>query len=99
MWLDTRFLATADSGAHDDYKKRLVAARSTETVLIPRCSTRAGRTRRIALYAGQSVGLIRDLPLVASVIAELARAFVYIQVFGNISQLDPAFLPEISLYC
>lgn len=35
-----------------------------------------GEIEAFALYAGQSVGLIRDLPPVASVIAELASAFV-----------------------
>jgi nitronate monooxygenase len=32
VWLGTRFLATEESGAHDDYKRRLVAARSTDTI-------------------------------------------------------------------
>ena len=132
VWLGTRFLATAESGAHDDYKKRLLAARSTDTVYTvlfdqgwPDAPHRAlrnstvemwesagrpptgkrpregelvgafpngdpirrygvpapmqgatGQIEAFALYAGQSVGLIRDLPTAASVIAELAKAFV-----------------------
>jgi NAD(P)H-dependent flavin oxidoreductase YrpB (nitropropane dioxygenase family) len=31
-WMGTRFLATAEARAHDDYKSRLVAARETDTV-------------------------------------------------------------------
>ena len=131
VWLGTRFLATVESGAHDDYKKRLVAARSTDTVYTTLfdqgwpdaphralrnstvemwesagCPTTGKRSREgelvgafpngdpirryavpapmqgatgeieaFALYAGQSVGLIRDLPSVASVMTELAGAF------------------------
>ncbi len=131
VWLGTRFLATAESGAHDDYKKRLVAARSTDTIYTTLfdqgwpdaphralrnstvemwegagCPTTGKRPREgelvgafpngdpvrrygvpapmqgatgeieaFALYAGQSVGLIRDLPSVAAVMAELAGAF------------------------
>jgi hypothetical protein len=44
----------------------------------------------------QSIALIRDLPPDASLVAKLARAFVYIQVFGNISQPELAFFPDIS---
>lgn len=131
VWLGTRFLATAESGAHDDYKKLLLAARSTDTVYTtlfdhgwPDAPHRAlrnstvemwesagrpvtgkrphegevvgafpngdpirrygvpapmqgasGEIEAFALYAGQSVGLIRDLPPVASVMAELAKVF------------------------
>ena len=32
VWLGTRFLATVESGAHDDFKKRLLEARATDTV-------------------------------------------------------------------
>ena len=35
----------------------------------------SGEIEAFALYAGQSVGLIRDLPLAASVMHELAGAF------------------------
>jgi len=132
VWLGTRFLATVESGAHDDFKKHLLAARATDTVYttlfdqgwpdaphralrnstvrlwenagcppsgsrpregevigafpngdpIPRYGVPApmqgagGEIEAFALYAGQSVGLIRDLPPVASVMAELAGAFV-----------------------
>jgi nitronate monooxygenase len=132
VWLGTRFLATAESGAHDAFKQRLVAAAATDTVYstlfdqgwpdaphralrnstvemwenagcpppgkrpgegevigafpngdpIPRYGVPApmqgasGEIEAFALYAGQSVGLIRDLRPVASVIAELAKAFV-----------------------
>ena len=131
VWLGTRFLATTESGAHDDYKKRLLAVRSTDTVYTTLfdqgwpdaphralrnstvelwesagCPTPGQRPREgelvgafpngdpirrygvpapmqgatgeieaFALYAGQSVGLIKDLPPAASVMAELARAF------------------------
>lgn len=131
VWPGTRFLATVESGAHDDCKRRLVAARSTDTsytTLFDQvwpdaphralrnstvemlesadCPTTGKRPREgelvgafpnvdpiiwygvpapmqgateeieaFALYAGQSVGLIRDLPPVASVMAELAGAF------------------------
>jgi len=132
VWLGTRFLATVESGAHDDFKARLVSARATDTVYttlfdqgwpdaphralrnstvemwenagcppsgtrplegevigafpggdpIPRYGVPApmqgatGEIEAFALYAGQSVGLIRDLPPVASVMAELVQAFV-----------------------
>ena len=131
VWLGTRFLATVESGAHDDFKKRLVTARASDTVYTmlfdqgwPDAPHRAlrnstvrmwenagcpatgkrpregeivgafpngdpirrygvpapmqgasGEIEAFALYAGQSVGLIRDLPPVASVMAELAEAF------------------------
>ena len=35
-----------------------------------------GEIEAFALYAGQSVGLIRDVPPVAAVMAELAKAFI-----------------------
>ncbi|HKB84394.1 MAG TPA: nitronate monooxygenase [Burkholderiales bacterium] len=132
VWLGTRFLATVESGAHDDYKQRLLAARSTDTIYTtlfdqgwPDAPHRAlrnstvemwekagcpstgrrpregelvgafpngdpirryavpapmqgatGEIESFALYAGQSVGLIRDLPPVAAVMVELAPAFV-----------------------
>ena len=131
VWLGTRFLATVESGAHDDFKQRLLSARATDTVFtmlfdqgwpdaphralrnstvrmwekagcpaagkrpgegeiigafpngdpIPRYGVPApmqgatGEIEAFALYAGQSVGLIRDLPPVASVMQELAAAF------------------------
>ena len=131
VWLGTRFLATDESGAHDEFKKRLLTARATDTVYttlfdqgwpdaphralrnstievwekagcplpgarpgegdvigsfpdgapIPRYGVpapmrgAAGEIEAFALYAGQSVGLIRDLRPVAAVIAELAPAF------------------------
>ena len=131
VWLGTRFLATVESGAHDDFKQRLLAARATDTVYTmlfdqgwPDAPHRAlrnstvrmwedagcpstgkrpregeivgafpngdpirrygvpapmqgasGEIEAFALYAGQSVGLIRDLPLAASVMHELAGAF------------------------
>jgi nitronate monooxygenase len=131
VWPGTRFLATVESGAHDDCKRRLVAARSTDTshttlfdqvwpdaphralrnstvemLESANCPTTGKRPREgelvgafpnvdpiiwygvpapmrgatgeieaFALYAGQSVGLIRDLPPIASVMAELAGAF------------------------
>ncbi len=34
VWLGTRFLATVESGAHDDFKKHLLAARATDTVFM-----------------------------------------------------------------
>ena len=130
-WLGTRFLATVELGAHDDFKKRLLAARATDTVYctlfdqgwpdaphralrnstvrlwenagcpatgsrpgegevigsfpngdpIPRYGVPApmqgagGEIEAFALYAGQSVGLIRDLPPVAAVMGELGKAF------------------------
>ena len=131
VWLGTRFLATHESGAHDDFKQRLLSARATDTIYtvlfdqgwpdaphralrnstvemwekagcpasghrpgegqiigafpngapIPRYGVPApmqgasGEVEAFALYAGQSVGLIRDLPSVAQVMAELAPAF------------------------
>ena len=131
VWLGTRFLATMESGAHPEFKQRLLAARATDTVYttlfdrgwpdaphralrnstveewekagspppgerpgegdiigafpdgspIPRYGVPApmrgatGEIEAFALYAGQSVGLIRNLPHVAAVIAELALAF------------------------
>jgi nitronate monooxygenase len=131
VWLGTRFLATVESGAHDDFKQRLVAARASDTVYTtlfdqgwPDAPHRAlrnstvrmweaagcpasgkrphegevvgafpngdpirrygvpapmqgasGEIEAFALYAGQSVGLIRNLPPVASVMQELAQAF------------------------
>jgi nitronate monooxygenase len=131
VWLGTRFLATVESGAHDDFKKRLLSASATDTVYttlfdqgwpdaphralrnstvelweragrppsgkrpgegdmigkypngipIPRYGVPApmqgasGEVEAFALYAGQSVGLVLDLPPAAAVIAELARAF------------------------
>ena len=131
VWLGTRFLATAESGAHNDFKQRLLAARATDTIYttlfdqgwpdaphralrnstverweragcppsgkrpgegdiigafpngtpIPRYGVPApmqganGEVEAFALYAGQCVGLIKDLPPVASVFAELASAF------------------------
>ncbi|HVY06418.1 MAG TPA: nitronate monooxygenase [Burkholderiales bacterium] len=131
VWLGTRFLATRESGAHDDFKRRLVSARATDTVYttlfdqgwpdaphralrnstvemweqagrpdtgrrpgegevigaypdgrpIPRYGVPApmqgasGDIEAFALYAGQSVGLVHDLPPVASVMRELEQAF------------------------
>jgi nitronate monooxygenase len=131
VWVGTRFLATRESGAHDDFKKLLVAAAATDTVYSkvfdggwPDAPTRAlrnstlraweaagqpppgrrpgegdvlgamadGRTIRrydvpapmqgatgdieaFALYAGQSVGLVREILPVSAVMAELARPF------------------------
>lgn len=130
-WIGTRFLATRESGAHDDFKALMVGAAATDTVYStvfdggwPDAPTRAlrnstlraweaagspppgqrpgegdvlgamadGRTIRrydvpapmqgakgeieaFALYAGQSVGLVREILPVAAVMAELARAF------------------------
>jgi nitronate monooxygenase len=131
VWLGTRFLATVESGAHPEFKQRLLAARATDTVYttlfdqgwpdaphralrnstierwekagrpasgarpgegdvigafpdgkaIPRYGVPApmqgatGEIEAFALYAGQSVGLVRDIPPVAAVIRELAAAF------------------------
>ena len=131
VWLGTRFLATFESGAHEEFKQRLVAARATDTVYttlfdqgwpeaphralrnstfelwekagcppagsrpgeaeiigtfpdgapIPRYGVPApmqgatGEIEAFALYAGQSVGLVRNLQPVTEVIAELAPAF------------------------
>lgn len=130
VWLGTRFLATVESGAHDDFIQRLLAARATDTVYstlfdqgwpdAPHralrnstvrmwenagCPTTGKRPREgeivgafpnggnskvrpapmqgatgeieaFALYADHSVGLVRDLPPVASIMAEPATAFV-----------------------
>ena len=132
VWLGTRFLATVESGARDDFIQRLLAARATDTVYLtlfdqgwPDAPHRALRNSTVrmwenagcpttgkrpgegeivgafpngdpirrygvpapmqgatgdieafALYAGPSVGLVRDLPPVASVMAELADPFV-----------------------
>ena len=51
VWLGTRFLATMESGAHPEFKQRLLAARATDPVCIRRCSIGAGPTRRIARCA------------------------------------------------
>lgn len=131
VWLGTRFLATVESGAHDDFKQLLLAAEATDTIYttlfdqgwpgaphralrnstvrlwegagspptgkrphegeiigafpdgnpIPRYGVPApmqgskGEIEAFALYAGQSVGLIRDLPSVAAVMAGLVKAF------------------------
>jgi nitronate monooxygenase len=131
VWVGTRFLATHESGAHEDFKRRLVHAAATDTVYSSlfdggwpdaphrslRNSTiemweRAGRpgpgarpregevigafpdgrpirrydvpapmsgatgdVEAFALYAGQSVGLVRDIQPVTAVMAELSRGF------------------------
>jgi nitronate monooxygenase len=131
VWVGTRFLATRESGAHDEFKQRLVDAAATDTVYStvfdggwPDAPTRAlrnstlraweaagqpppgkrpgegdvlgamadGRTIRrydmpapmqgatgdieaFALYAGQSVGLVRDILPVSAVMAELSGPF------------------------
>jgi NAD(P)H-dependent flavin oxidoreductase YrpB (nitropropane dioxygenase family) len=131
VWVGTRFLATHESGAHDDFKRRLVDSAATDTVYsslfdggwpdAPHRSLRnstiamweqAGRpasgkrpregevigafpdgrpirrydvpapmrgatgdVEAFALYAGQSVGLVRHIQPVAAVMAELSRGF------------------------
>jgi nitronate monooxygenase len=131
VWVGTRFLATRESGAHDEFKHLLVAAAATETEYTSlfdggwpdaphrslRNSTierweRAGRPpsgnrpgegevigafpdgrpikrydvpapmqgatgeiEAFALYAGQSVGLVREIRPVAEVFADLAAGF------------------------
>jgi nitronate monooxygenase len=131
VWVGTRFLATHESGAHEEFKKLLVSAGATDTAYsslfdggwpdAPHRSLRnstvrmweqagrppsgsrpregevigafpdgrpikrydvpapmrgaTGEIEAFALYAGQSVGLVRDIQTVAAVMAELSRGF------------------------
>lgn len=131
VWVGTRFLATHESGAHDDFKKLLVSAAAIDTEYTslfdggwpdaPHRSLRnstiemweqagrppsgsrpregevigafpdgrpikrydvpapmkgaTGEIEAFALYAGQSVGLVKDIQPAAAVMAELSRPF------------------------
>jgi len=131
VWVGTRFLATHESGAHEEFKKLLVSAAATDTEYTslfdggwPHAPHRAlrnstmerweqagrppsgsrpregevigafpdgrpikrydvpapmqgatGEIEVFALYAGQSVGLVRDIEPVAAVMAELSLPF------------------------
>ncbi len=131
VWVGTRFLATHESGAHEEFKKLLVSAAATDTEYTslfdggwPDAPHRAlrnstmemweqagrppsgsrpregevigafpdgrpikrydvpapmqgatGEIEAFALYAGQSVGLVRDIKPVAAVMAEFCLPF------------------------
>ena len=131
VWVGTRFLATHESGAHEEFKKRLVYAAATDTEYTslfdggwPDAPHRAlrnstmemweragcppagsrpregevigafpdgrpikrydvpapmqgatGELEAFALYAGQSVGLVREIKPVSAVMAELLSGF------------------------